>query len=65
MTNIDHFPPSEQNGGWHVEDPEALGVNADRLNRAINAHDHNDFFTGRNGGALVIIYRGTLSARAM
>ena len=60
MTNIDNFPPSEQNGGWHVENPEALGVNADRLNQAIDAHDHNDFFTGRYGGALVIIYKGHL-----
>ena len=32
MANIDNFPPSEQNGGWHVEDPEALGVNVDLLN---------------------------------
>ena len=60
MTNLDLFPLSEQNGGWHVEDPEALGVDADLLNKAISAHDQNDFFTEQHGGALVIIYKGHL-----
>lgn len=60
MANLDLFPPSEQNGGWHEEDPEALGVDKALLQKAIQNHDDNEFFTGRHGGALVIIYKGHL-----
>ena len=52
-----YFPPSEQDGGWRVGDPHALGVDADQLNGAINYHD-KDIVTTSYGGALVIVYKG-------
>ena len=57
MADEDYFPPSEQDGGWRVGDPHALGVDVDQLNDAINYHD-NEIFTTSYGGALVIVYEG-------
>ncbi len=52
-----YFPPSEQDGGWRVGDAQALGVEGDKLNDAINYHD-SAVFTKSHGGALVIVYKG-------
>jgi CubicO group peptidase (beta-lactamase class C family) len=52
-----HFPPSEQEGGWSVAAPSALGVDEDRLREAVLYHDEN-FVTTTFGGALVIIHKG-------
>jgi CubicO group peptidase (beta-lactamase class C family) len=57
LAEEDYFPPPERNGGWRVEDPRALGVDADRLNEAIDYHNRS-FFSSTHGGALVIVYRG-------
>lgn len=53
----EYFPPLEKDGGWRSKDPQALGVDADRLHDAIHYHDTN-FATARYGGAIVIIYKG-------
>ncbi len=58
MADDDYFPPSEQDGGWRVEKPQSLGVDADRLRASIEAHNSNATFTGNDGAALVIIYKG-------
>jgi CubicO group peptidase (beta-lactamase class C family) len=52
-----YFPPSEQDGGWRVGDPDALGVNERLLREAIGYHDQNHVTT-TYGGALVVIYKG-------
>lgn len=57
MANEDYFPPPERDEGWRVENPCALGLDADRFNEAIKYHD-SSVFSGTYGGALVIVYRG-------
>jgi len=57
LVNEDYFPPPEGGGGWRVGDPRGLGLNADKLNEAIEYHDRLPFSSTR-GGALVIVYRG-------
>ena len=57
MVDKFYFPPSEQDGGWRVGDPRALGVDAGKLKDAISYHD-NSVLTTSHGGALVIVYRG-------
>jgi len=52
-----YFPPSEQEGGWRIGNPEDLGVNARLLREAIGYHDSNHV-TSSYGGALVIIHQG-------
>ncbi len=32
----DYFPPPEEDGGWRVGDPKALGVDAEKPEKAIN-----------------------------
>ena len=58
MADDVYFPPSEQDGGWRVEKPQSLGVDADRLRETIDAHNRNATFSGNDGAALVIIYKG-------
>ncbi len=58
-----YFPPSEQDGGWRVGDPWDLKVDIDRLQDAIDFHD-TDIVTTSYGGALVIVYKGTLLVKA-
>ena len=58
MSDEDYFPPPEKDGGWRVGDPNELGVNVERLNKAINYHANNENSTKNYGGALVIIYKG-------
>jgi len=57
MTDEDYFPPPEQDGGWRVGAPHALGVDSGRLHDVINYHD-NAVFSRTHGGALVVIYKG-------
>jgi len=52
-----YFPPSEQDGGWRLGDPSALGMREDQLRDAVRYHDEN-FVTTSYGGGLVIIYKG-------
>ena len=52
-----YFPPSEQDGGWRVADPQDLEVNATRLGEAIAFHDTSPVTTS-HGGALIIVYKG-------
>ncbi len=54
-----YFPPSEQDGGWRVGDPAALGVDADLLRGAVTYHDTSAVTTS-HGGALVVVYQGHL-----
>lgn len=53
----DYFPPSENEGGWRVADPETLGVDAEKLKEALDYHDSSEYTTG-HGGALLVIYKG-------
>ena len=53
----DDVPPPERDGGWRVADPDTLGVNAARLDEAIDFHD-TAIQTTSYGGALVIIHKG-------
>ncbi len=57
MVDEVYFPPSEQDEGWRVGDPRALGVDAGKLEDAISYHD-NSVLTTSHGGALVIVYKG-------
>lgn len=57
MADEGYFPPSEQDGGWRVGDPNALRVDAGKLDDAIRYHDRS-VLTTSHGGALVIVYRG-------
>ncbi len=57
MAGEGYFPPSEQDGGWRDGDPNALGVDAGKLDDAIRYHD-SSVLTTSHGGALVIVYRG-------
>jgi len=57
QTQGEYFPPSEQDGGWRIGDPSALGVDEDRLREAVLYHDRNQVTTSYGGG-LVIIYQG-------
>jgi len=57
LKDVDYFPPPELKGGWRIGDPQALGVDVDKLNTAIKYHD-DEVFTRSLGGALVIIYKG-------
>jgi len=52
-----YFPPPEEDGGWRVGDPTALGVRGDRLQEALNYHDES-VVTTSHGGALVVVYKG-------
>ncbi len=52
-----YFPPSEQDGGWRVGDPQTLGVDPSRLSEAIHYHD-KAIATTSYGGALVIVHKG-------
>ncbi|MBT5873176.1 MAG: serine hydrolase [Candidatus Latescibacteria bacterium] len=58
MQNDDYFPLPEWAGGWRTENPRVLGVDADLLRAAIDAHNQDQTYTGHDGGALLIIYRG-------
>ncbi|MCP4602207.1 MAG: serine hydrolase [Proteobacteria bacterium] len=59
MIHEEYFPPADEcDGGWRVADPRTLGVDVDQLQKALNAHDTDDIFTRRYGGALVIVYKG-------
>lgn len=53
----DYFPPSENEGGWRVADPDTLGVDAEKLKEALDYHDSSEYTTG-HGGALLVIYKG-------
>jgi CubicO group peptidase (beta-lactamase class C family) len=57
MTDEGYFPPSEEDGGWRIEDLRSLGGDVDKLNDAIAYHD-NARFTKSHGGALIIVYKG-------
>jgi len=53
----EYFPPSEEDGGWRVGDPTALGVDGDQLNAALDFHD-NSVLTASHGGALIVVFKG-------
>ncbi len=53
----DYYPPSENEGGWRVTDPETLGVDAAKLKAAYDYHDNSEYTTG-HGGSLLVIYKG-------
>ena len=57
MTIEDYYPPSEQEGGWRVADPEALGVDKAKIDEAMKYHNSN-MVTTSYGGAIVIVYKG-------
>ncbi len=59
MAGEEHFPAPEQDGGWRVGDPYALGVDASQLNDATKYHD-NEVFIKTFGGALVVVYKGCI-----
>ena len=54
-----YFPPPESQGGWRATDPHALGLDAARLQEAIEFHD-GSYVTSSYGGALVVIYKGQI-----
>ncbi len=60
----DYFPPPEGEGGWRTERPVALGIDADRLLRAVDAHNTDAVLTGNDGGALLVVYRGHVVAES-
>ncbi|MDP6457752.1 MAG: serine hydrolase [Candidatus Bathyarchaeota archaeon] len=59
MFDENYYPPPQTEGGWRVGDPEALGVDVEKLKVAVTFHN-NAKFTQTHGGALVIIYKGHL-----
>jgi CubicO group peptidase (beta-lactamase class C family) len=56
-----YAPPSEDEGGWRTAKPTAEGVDAARLDEAIDFHD-TAIQTTSYGGALVVVYKGHLVA---
>jgi len=57
IMGVEYYPPSEENGGWRVADPEDLGVDSKKLDEAFRGHAESAF-TSTHGGALLVLYKG-------
>lgn len=58
-----YYPPPETQGGWSKADPARLGVNTEKLAKAVQYHDNSEY-TRSHGGALIIIHGGEIIAES-
>ncbi len=59
----DYYPPTEALGGWRTAPPETLGVDQEKLKKAIKFHELSPYTQSR-GGALLVIYEGHIIAES-